>query len=229
MPCLPLYPPSASVALVAGAQSAPQKLARNGRVPWLSCSAFIYGKLQTIHYKTIDAQWYRACGTGLVRVVVVRIDAGQIPLRVFFCTDASLTSVHILETYAGRWGIEVCFRDLKQLLGFADSSARKREAVERTAPFSGYIYTTLVLWFAQHAWQSPAAIPRVRPWYPHKKGLCFADILRAAQRTLIHLDVLDPASSIEDLRKSNASPVPRASARRKPGQSVPLVLRRKAA
>jgi len=207
----------------------PKKLARNGRIPWQTCSAFLYGKLQTIHYKTLDGQWYRACGTKLVRVVVVRIDAGQVPLRVFFSTDASLPVVQILETYAGRWAIEVCFRDLKQLLGFADSSARKREAVERTAPFIGYIYTTLVLWFAQHAWQSPAAIPPVRPWYSHKKGLCFADVLRAAQRTLIHLDVLDPVSSIDDLRNSTASPARRTSARRKSRQTMPFTPHRKAA
>jgi len=180
----------------------PEKLARNARIPWQTCSALLYGKQQTVHYKTIDAQWYRACGVGLVRVIVVRVDTGRIKLRVFFCTDASLSVVHILETYAGRWAIEVCFRDLKQLLGFADSSARKQQAVERTAPFVGFIYTTLVLWFAQHAWQSAAATPPVRPWYRNKKGLCFADVLRTAQRTFAHLDVLDPASSLDDLRKS---------------------------
>jgi hypothetical protein len=182
----------------------PQALARNGRVSWQTCSAFLYGKRQTIYFKTLDAQRYRACGTRLLRVIVVRVDAGRSPVRIFFCTDASLSIVDILETYAGRWAIEVCFRDLKQLLGFADSSARKREAAERTAPFVGYIYTTLVLWFAQHAWQSSVALPPVRPWFPHKRGLCFADVLRAAQRTLLHLDVLDPARSIDDLRRSTA-------------------------
>jgi SRSO17 transposase len=207
----------------------PQALARNGRVPWQTCSAFLYGKRQTIHFKTVDAQWYRACGTRLLRVIVVRVDAGQSPVRVFFCTDATLSIVDILETYAGRWAIEVCFRDLKQLLGFADSSARKREAVERTAPFVGYIYTTLVLWFAEHAWQSSVALPPVRPWYPHKKGLCFADILRAAQRTLIHLDVLDPARSIDNLRRSTARSRGALADRRKTRQIVRPTPHRKAA
>ena len=32
----------------------------------------------------------------------------------------------------------------------------------------------------------------VRPWYPHKRGLCFQDILRAARRTLAKFDILDP-------------------------------------
>jgi hypothetical protein len=192
----------------------PEKLARNERIPWQTCRALLYGRQQTVHYKTIDAQWYRACGIGLVRVIVVRVDTGRINLRVFFCTDISLTVTQILETYAGRWAIEVCFRDLKQLLGFADSSARKRQAVERTAPFVGFIYTTLVLWFAQHAWQTPAAAPPVRPWYTHKKGLSFADVLRTAQRTLLHLDVLDPACSLNDLRKSRPPRTPIKSSRK---------------
>src|SRR5205085_10740667 len=92
----------------------------------------LYGKLQTVEYKTYDAQWYRACGPRLLRVVVVRLSEGQLRLRVFFCTDITLSVRKILEGYAERWAIEVCFRDLKQLLGFADSSARKQAAVERT-------------------------------------------------------------------------------------------------
>jgi SRSO17 transposase len=180
----------------------PEKLARNQRAPWQTVKALLYGKLQTVHYKTIDAQWYRACGVRLLRIVVVRVDTGRIPLRVFFCTDATLDVVQILETYAGRWATEVCFRDLKQLLGFADSSARKQQAVERTAPFVGYIYTTLVLWFAQYAWKAPVAAPPVRPWYTHKRGASFADVLRAAQRTLKGLDVLDPGSTLANLHES---------------------------
>lgn len=198
----------------------PEKLARNDRVPWLSCKAFLYGKLQSVQYKTIDAQWYRACGSRLVRIVIVRVDTGKIGIRVFFCTDPTKTVVEILETYGERWAIEICFRDLKQLLGFADSPARKRAAVERTAPFVGFIYTILVLWFAQHAWNTPAAMPPIRPWYRHRKGASFADILRCAQRVLVHLDVLDPASSLANLRERSSSA--HGSAPRRGKHVVPL-------
>jgi hypothetical protein len=117
----------------------------------------------------------------------------------------------VLETYAGRWGIEVCFRELKQLLGFADSSARKRAAVERTAPFVGYVYTALVLWFATRAHAVTEVVIPIRPWYRHKTGCCFADILRTAQRTLAPLDVLDPASSLANLQKPHGSHRPHPS------------------
>src|SRR3972149_6502949 len=82
------------------------------------------------------------------------------------------------------WAIEVCFKDLKQQLGFADSSARKQAAVERTAPFVGYTYVVLVLWFADGIWQTALAAPPLRPWYAHKRQASFADVLRAAQRVL---------------------------------------------
>ncbi len=39
--------------------------------------------------------------------------------------------------------------------------------------------------------------PPLRPWYSHKQGLCFADILRTAQRVLAPLDVLDPPALAE--------------------------------
>lgn len=196
----------------------PAQLAKDPRIPWRTCEATLYGVLRTVHYKTLDAQWYRACGARLLRVVVVRTDAGAIPLRVFFCTDPTVDVPTILETYAGRWAIEVCFRDLKQQLGFADSSARKREAVERTAPFVGILYTSLVLWFADGVHETSVAALPLRPWYPHKRGLCFADVLRAAQRTLVHLDVLDPARSFADLRKPlRPRARPRISGRRRAG------------
>jgi hypothetical protein len=179
----------------------PKDLAQDNRHPWKSCKAKLYGRQTTVRYKECCAQWYRACGVGLLRIVIVKVEKGSVGIRVFFSTDIHLSVVQILQGYAGRWAIEVCFKDLKQLIGFGDSSARKQQAVERTAPFAGYVYTLLVLWFAQKAYTSPLAVPPTRPWYSHKQGLCFADILRTAQRVLAPLDVLDLRRSLAHLRK----------------------------
>jgi hypothetical protein len=198
----------------------PEALARDGRRPWQKCEAELYGKRQVVHFKEICGQWYRACGTRLLRVVVVFSPSGTIDLRVFFSTDATMTAHQILEGYGGRWSIEVAFKNLKQFFGFADSSARKREAVERTAPFVALSYSLLIIWFAEHAWTSQLAAPPIRPWYTHKRGFSFADILRAAQRTLASLDVLDPRRSLDNLhqlRLRHAPPsrsAPRAPVRR---------------
>jgi hypothetical protein len=184
----------------------PEALARNTRQPWQSCKAELYGRTRTVQYKTIVGQWYHVCRAKLVRVVVVRVDDGDIDIRVFVCTDPAHSVVSILETYAERWALEVAFRDLKQHLGFADSSARKRNTVERMAPFVGYTYCVIVLWFADGAWSSDVAVPPIRPWYRTKRGHSFADILRAAQRALDGLDVLDPGRSLDKLPETAGRP-----------------------
>ena len=202
----------------------PSQMANDG-LPWQTCSATLYGKVRKVYYKECIAQWYRASGERLLRIVIVRVEHGLIPIRVFFCTDTTLSACQILEVYARRWGIEVCFRDLKQLFGFAESSARMKAAVLGTAPFIGLLYSLLVVWFAQHVHESPLATPPRRPWYRHKRGLSFADILRTARRVHAPLDVvalvkaiearpapnlagvLDPSHDIANLTKSMAAPV----------------------
>ncbi len=180
----------------------PLALTKSVKQRWKKISVHIYGKTCTQQYKTIEAQWYRGAGIRLLRIVIIRVPHGKVPVRVYFSTDLDMSVREILETYAARWSTEVCFRDLKQLLGFGDSQARTKNAVERTAPFVGFTYTIVMLWFATHdSFSSPLATPPLRPWYSHKNGLCFADALRAAQRVLVSYDVLDLVRDFKDLRK----------------------------
>lgn len=187
----------------------PEALARDDQHRWQTCEAVLYGHPRKVRYKQMCGQWYRACGVRLLRIVIVQVRTGTIGLRVFFCTDPTLSVQQILEGYAGRWSIETCFRNLKQLLGFGDSSARKRAAVERMAPFVGLTYTFLVVWFVDHAHTHSLATPPLRPWYQHKHGFSFADVLRTAQRVLAPLDVLDPRRSLYNLhRRPTSAPSP---------------------
>jgi hypothetical protein len=188
----------------------PEALALSDNHRWLKTQALLYGKVETVEYKVSDAQWYRASGIRLLRIVVVRMTKGRIPFRVFFCTDPALSAREILEGYSQRWAIEVCFRELKQLLGFADSSARKQAAVERTAPFVGIIYSVLILWAVDSASQLALNLVPLRPWYTHKRGLSFADILRAAQAALGRLDVLDLPRTYGNLSKTPRRPAARS-------------------
>ena len=183
----------------------PEQIARDGRTPWQTTEAVLYGSATTVRFKTLCAQWYRAAGPRVLRIVIVATDSGAMPYRVFFSFDEKLAPAAILESYAGRWGIEVFFREAKQLLGFADSQARKEAAVQRVAPLVGLLYSSLVVWFAEGIHRTAIAAPPVRPWYPHKQGLCFQDVLRAARRALDAADVLDPRSSSDDLQQP-ASP-----------------------
>jgi hypothetical protein len=167
----------------------PTQLAEAPTRPWDELSACLYGTTETVVFKTLIAQWYHVTGSSPLRIVVVHCLRGSIPYRAFFCTDPTWDVRTILESYAGRWAIEVFFRDAKQLFGFADSPALCEHAVRRVAPLVGLLFSLLVVWFAE-IFLSPVVQVPTRPWYPHKKGLCFADILRAARRTLAGVDVL---------------------------------------
>lgn len=180
----------------------PQALAENLACEWQLLKITLYGQPRQVRFKECVAQWYRACESRLLRIVIVEVEHGSIGLRVFFSTDSEMSVTTILQGYANRWSIEVCFRDLKQLFGFADSSARTRNAVERTAPFVGYCCTLLVLWFVQSAYPSRATVIPTRPWYIHKRGLSAADILRTAQRVLAVADILDPRWNLDNLQIS---------------------------
>lgn len=177
----------------------PETIAHDESRPWQSCEVFVYGRNQTIRYKTLCAQWYRACGTRLLRIVIVATNGGTVPIRVFFSTDASLAVTEIITGYGARWSIECFFREAKQSLGFADSSARKAEAVLRVAPFVGLLYSSLVVWFIEGTYHSPLATPPVRPWYGHKRGFSFEDILRTARRALHGFEVLVPSRDSDNL------------------------------
>jgi hypothetical protein len=182
----------------------PRALADDESRPWGTAKALLYGKTTTVQFKTFCAQWYRACGTRLLRVVVVFTEHGQVPIRVFFCTDPTLDVVRILEGYSGRWGVEVFFREAKQLLGFADSAARLEHAVRRVAPLVGLLYTVLVIWFLEHHGRSFVASPPLRPWYKHKSGLSFADILREARGAIATAHILDLVNDSHNFK--NAPP-----------------------
>jgi hypothetical protein len=183
----------------------PQALANDPAHPWQLLEIVLYGESRKLRFKQCVAQWYQPCGSRLLRIIIVQVEQGSIGLRVFFSTDPKMSVPSILQGYAHRWSIEVCFRDLKQYLGFADSSARTKNAVERTAPFVGYCYTLLVLWFAQFAYPRNAAVIPVRPWYLHKRGVSFADILRTAQRVLAPFDILDPRWNLDNLEISSST------------------------
>lgn len=167
-----------------------ENIAADPERDWQSCTANLYGERQRVHYKTILATWPTVCGEQLLRIVLVRCDTGTRKLRVYFCTDIHVSVVQLLESYALRWAIEIYFRDSKQLFGFADSSARREKAVRRTAPFTGLAYSLLVHWFASSADVRKRTIIPLRPWYPHKCGFSFLDILSAAQTELRAVDFL---------------------------------------
>ena len=157
----------------------PLQMAQDGRRRWTQAEAFLYGRKVKVLYQTLDALWYSSAGQKLLRIVVVRDPRGRRRDDCFFSTDCTLTPVQILETFALRWPLEVCFRDVKQFLGFEDPQSWVSPATQRTAPLIFYIYDLVVLWYAQtgHRCAQGATLPR--SWYKQKSCVSFEDILRA--------------------------------------------------
>jgi hypothetical protein len=57
------------------------------------------------------------------------------------------------------------------------------------------------VWIIEGVHETALALPPIRPWYRHSRGLAFADVLRAAQTAIANIDVLDPDSDSGHLHK----------------------------
>jgi hypothetical protein len=156
----------------------PLQIAQDSRRCWIKTTVCLYGRQVKVWYQSIDALWYSSAGSRLLRIVVVRDPSGRRRDDCFFSTDLTLKPPQILETFALRWPLEVCFRDVKQFLGFEDPQNRVSSATQRTAPLILYIYDLVLLWHAQsgHLCAPQSAIERL--WYKRKTSVSFEDILR---------------------------------------------------
>lgn len=159
-------------------------VARGGR--WKRVDVDIHGRSVPVRYREQIAQWYRAAGGALLRVVVVPTDRGKVTARAYVCTATDISAPRIVELYAKRWSIETTFRDLKQHLGMRSLVVHSPRAVERLVPFIACLYTVIVSWRAAlGASQSDLeASARHRPWYRHKASTSFIDA-RALLRRLL--------------------------------------------
>ena len=102
----------------------PEQMAQNPGRSWIKTTVRIYGRKVKVCYQSIDALWYPSAGPRLLRIVVVRDPRGHRRDDCFFSTDLTLRPPQILEPFARRWPLEVCFRDVKQFLGFEDPQNR---------------------------------------------------------------------------------------------------------
>ena len=156
----------------------PLQMAQDLGSPWTKTTLPLYGKQVKVWYKSLDALWYSSARQKLLRIVVVRDPRGRRRDDCFFSTDRTLSPTQIIETFSLRWPLEVCFRDVKQFLGFEDPQNRVSQATRRTAPLIFYIYDLVLLWYAQsgHRLAAPSALHRL--WYQQKTSISFEDILR---------------------------------------------------
>jgi Transposase DDE domain len=168
---------------------------------WRRIEVTVYGKTVHIRVLVIDALWYVAAGSELMRLVVVRGFPGHERDDVFVSTDATLSATTIIERFSERWPLEVTFHETKGKLGFEDPQNRTENAVERTAPMALWAYTLVVLWYVETGQRLRAARLPILPWYDRKIAPAFSDMLATLRRASWAARLSDPRSTVADLRK----------------------------
>jgi hypothetical protein len=158
-------------------------VARTQRGTWHRFRVVLYGHPVTPLVCRGTALWYTALRDQPLRFVLVRDPSGRRRDEAFFCTDGSVGVAFILEAYARRWALEQTFFDCKQALGFEDPQNQAVLAVRRTAPFAGLVYALIVLWAAHEVAAGAGLTTPLRPWYRHKAGWSFADLLATLRQS----------------------------------------------
>ena len=172
-----------------------------GSVRWQSLRVNVYGKTVSVKVFVIDALWYVATASELVRLVVVRDFPGHERDDVFVSTDPTMTAQTVIEIFANRWALEVTFHEVKGKLGFEDPQNRTELAVERTAPFALWMYSLVVLWYLSVGQKLRAARTPLMPWYRDKAAPAFSDMLATLRRASWSERLFDPRGNHSTFRK----------------------------
>ena len=152
------------------------------RRDWQRVSIDVRGRAVERLVYVRDVLWYSVNKADVVRLVVVRDPDGIEPDDFFFTTDLAATGAEVASRYAGRWSIEVTFRDVKQILGGEGPQSWKRKGPERAAALSLWLHGLIWCWYLD-AHPGGATWP-IRPWYRHKTNPSFLDALASLRRLL---------------------------------------------
>ncbi len=155
---------------------------------WTAATVRRYDKTETVMLHSIDCLWGPLGAETPVRVIVIQDAAKASGYQIaLITTDLTSTPGEIVERYADRWPIEVCYQDAKHIFGVGDARNRTQRAVQRTAPFQFLAMTIAILWYALHG-HHPDDVTEHRaraPWYSSKTNPSTADMLAKLRRTII--------------------------------------------
>jgi hypothetical protein len=177
----------------------PQLAAQAGANDWQSVQVDVRGQRVTRLVAVRDLLWYAVNKHFLLRLVIVRDPTGAEPDDFFVTTDLTATGARTASRYAGRWSIEVCFRDTKQDLGGEQPQSWKRRGPRRAAALSLWLHTLIWCWYLDTHPTGATWIPR--PWYRQKKTPSFLDALAALRRVLWSQRIITMSSRTADHTK----------------------------
>jgi len=148
---------------------------------WSQMTCHVYGRDETLKFKTFLATW-RPAG-GAIRVVLVRWkhESGQITTTAYFATDPNRSVRDILEAIADRAAIEQVFHDVKEVYGAGRQQVRNVFANIACWHINLWLHTLVELW----SWHKPEEqlIDRKdSPWDNQPRRPSHADKKRAWSR-----------------------------------------------
>ena len=141
-------------------------------------------------------QWYHVAKDRPLLLVVVRDPDGHQPDDFLLTTSIDADPAWVAAHYAGRWAIEVTYRDTKEYLGGEDPQCWKRQGPERAACLALWLHAAIWLWYLQ-VWGTRRSWTPT-PWYTAKTHASFADAL-AALRVVLWRQRITQVCSAEPL------------------------------
>ena len=133
----------------------PEELRKDKQIPWQTCILDKRGKQTTFRFKHIAQARSRITGEkAIIQVVVIaglrykkRKNASWSYTQPAYvmCTDPSLDPRKVIEVYSTRWGIEVNFKEEKQLFGIGHPQVRHPQSVVAAPTLAVAAYAALHL------------------------------------------------------------------------------------
>ena len=176
----------------------PEELRKDKTVAWEHLTICNGPKTTRVRYKRISqAKWHIAGEKAVVQVVVIA------PLRYkkrkngpwlytkpayLVCTDADMPVEQLIQAYFWRWGIEVNFKEEKQLFGAGQAQVRSASSVSTAPAVCIATYAALLL-AGIRAYGFHSRPPSVTPpkWYTRKNNsrVTSSDLIKQMHQELM--------------------------------------------
>jgi hypothetical protein len=176
----------------------PEALRKDKSVPWEQLTVCNGPKTTKVRYKRIaQAKWHIAGEKAVVQVVVIA------PLRYkkrkngpwkytqpayLVCTDADMPVEELIQSYFWRWGIEVNFKEEKQLFGAGQTQLRNASSVSAAPAVCIATYAALLI-AGIRAYGFHSRPPSVEPpkWYARKNSarVTSSDLIKQLHQELM--------------------------------------------
>jgi hypothetical protein len=165
---------------------------------WATGTFDLYGQPTEKRYKTFVATW-RPAGDA-IRVVLVDEPKGWVA---FFCTDTAATVGDILGCIAGRFSLEITFRDLKEVVGAGQQQVRLVRASVGAFHLCLWTFTMTEAWAWNRAEKDLVGHRSASPWDDESRRPSHADKRRAWRRELLGIEIraaLHPGATETELQ-----------------------------